>query len=348
MIARVAIVGAGAAGLAAAYGLRTLPVERTVFEKSRGFGGRAATRGAYGCRYDHGAPFFSAPSGRVERLVTAHLPTDQLVEVGRPVGAFAADGTRLRPTSEAPSSRWTYVRGISTLGKLLARHSRAEVRHTTRIEALERKGERWGLRAAEGTLYWPYDAVVLTPPAPQSAALLGRSPLEGAPWPRVQEALAGVSYGAQFAYLFGYDRRLERPARVCGLASADAAHPLDWIGFERDKPGHVPTGQDLLVVHTAPRWTADRVDQDPEQFIPEVRARAAEVLSADLQRPTWDDTQRWRYARPQGQVASDVVGAAATQGLYLAGDAVAAAGTVGAALDTGLAAAQRLRDAIHA
>ncbi|PMP83934.1 MAG: FAD-dependent oxidoreductase, partial [Chloroflexus aggregans] len=40
----VAIVGAGVAGLAAAHALATAGFTPVVFEKSRGVGGRAATR----------------------------------------------------------------------------------------------------------------------------------------------------------------------------------------------------------------------------------------------------------------------------------------------------------------
>lgn len=339
---RIAIVGAGVAGLTVAYGLRTLPVERTVFEKSRGYGGRAATRGRYGCRYDHGAPFFSAPTARVERLITAHLPTDQLVEVGRPLGGFTRKGDLVRRDEES-GRKWTYRSGISTLGKLLARFGRAEMVHDTRIDRLERSGPHWHLQTKGGTSFGAYDAVVLTAPAPQTAAILERSSLSGDSAAAVQEAVGAIDYVAQFSYMLAYDRPVPRPATVHGLVSEDDDHPISWIGFEHDKPGHVRGGTQLLVVHTAPDWTAARVDRDPERFLPEIKAQAADVLGTSLHQPVWYDTQRWRYSRPRAGLSAEVQEQAAALGLYFAGDFVAGTGTVGAAIDTGFATARRLR-----
>ena len=55
---RVAVVGAGLSGLAAAFKLREQKVEVCLFEKSRGLSGRAASRSRNGCRYDYGANYF--------------------------------------------------------------------------------------------------------------------------------------------------------------------------------------------------------------------------------------------------------------------------------------------------
>lgn len=345
---RIAIIGAGTAGLAVAYGLRTHRGTRTVFEKSRGYGGRAATRGRGGMRYDHGAPFFGAPSARVKRVVTAHLPTAQLLEVGRPVGAFGADGPVDEPVSEfLHEQKWTYRQGMSTLGKLLARGSGAEVRHTTRITRLDQRADdAWRLWDKEGTRYGPYEAVVLTPPAPQAARILDASSLPDTPFGTLHRALGAVRYVSQFAYVFAFDRTVARPGEVCGLVSVDDEQMLSWIGFEHDKRGRVPAGHSLLVVHTAPAWTRERVDRDPEQFEEAVRHRTASVLGATLDDPLWTDTQRWRYARPQATLDEAARTTAAANGLYVVGDCVTERGTVGEALDAGLETAGELRQAL--
>jgi predicted NAD/FAD-dependent oxidoreductase len=346
-MARIAIVGAGVSGLAAAYGLRTLPVEVIVFEKSRGYGGRAATRGRYGNRYDHGANYFTPTSERVERLVTAHLPTDGLVEIGRPIWQFDEDGTLCRPASVVEDQpKWTYRQGISRLGKLLARYSRAEVESQTRIERIVDTGSHWRLRAADGSSYAPFDAVVLTPPAPQTAAILANAEVEGARIDRLRQAVASVSYTSQFSYVFAFDRALSRPGGFFGAISDSDQHPLSWIGFEHDKPGHVKSGYSMLVVQTAPGWTAERVDREPDGFVPDVKEWAEDVLVCDLRHPTWYDVQRWRYARPTSALSGEMVASGADLGLFLAGDSVAGMGEVGEALETGLDAAEAVRETL--
>ena len=58
---RIAVIGAGLAGLVVARELAK-EAEVTVFEKSRGVGGRMATRYVDGFEFDHGAQFFTARS----------------------------------------------------------------------------------------------------------------------------------------------------------------------------------------------------------------------------------------------------------------------------------------------
>mgnify|MGYP006283389381 CR=1 FL=1 len=342
-MSRIAIVGAGAAGLAAAYGLRTGSHEITVFEKSRGFGGRAATRGRHGCRYDHGANFITVTSDRVEQLLAAHLPTDDLVKIGRPIWSFDESGTISRAQEDAlnGTAKWTYRHGINTLGKLLARHGPAEVERETRIEQIEDK-DGWRLRDRGGAAYGPFDLLLLTPPAPQTAALLGSADSE--PLRRVQQRVADVPYAAQFAYVFAFDRTVARPGPFYGLVAEEDDHPLQWIGFEHDKPGHVPDGHSVIVAQTSPAWTAERVDEDPETYAVEMRDRVEDILVSDLRQPAWYDVQRWRYAVPEAGLTDDQLPDGGSIGLFLAGDYVAGSGSVGAALEAGLDAAQRMSD----
>tara|TARA_A100001037_G_C15129881_1_gene628152 strand:- start:1316 stop:2278 length:963 start_codon:yes stop_codon:yes gene_type:complete len=53
---RIAVIGAGASGLACAARLKQLTRDVVVFEKSRDIGGRLAARRAQGWRWNHGAP----------------------------------------------------------------------------------------------------------------------------------------------------------------------------------------------------------------------------------------------------------------------------------------------------
>jgi NADPH-dependent 2,4-dienoyl-CoA reductase/sulfur reductase-like enzyme len=67
---RLAIVGAGPSGLAAAWRLRDVPeIDVTVFEKSNGVFGRAATRTRHGVRLDPGANYFRTDLPEIASMV---------------------------------------------------------------------------------------------------------------------------------------------------------------------------------------------------------------------------------------------------------------------------------------
>ncbi|MSO14163.1 NAD(P)/FAD-dependent oxidoreductase [Rickettsiales endosymbiont of Trichoplax sp. H2] len=58
-LGKIAIIGAGIAGMNCAYQLSKI-ADITVFEKSRGFGGRMSTKLIDGFQFDHGIQFFTA------------------------------------------------------------------------------------------------------------------------------------------------------------------------------------------------------------------------------------------------------------------------------------------------
>ena len=57
---KIAVIGAGLAGLTAASELSGFGFDVTVFDKARGPSGRMSTRRTDGRSFDHGAPYFTA------------------------------------------------------------------------------------------------------------------------------------------------------------------------------------------------------------------------------------------------------------------------------------------------
>ena len=345
-----AIIGAGLAGLSAAWALREETSREeafsvTLFEKSRGVSGRAATRGRRGVRYDHGANYFKTERARVQRLVQDALPTDDLAEISGDVWTFDAEG-RIEEGNpghnQAP--KWTYRSGISTLGKLLADAAGAPLHLETRVERLEQRGEDWRVVDTDGHAFGPFDAVLVTPPAPQSAALIEASAMQDeALQQTLANALAAASYRTQLTVVLAYEKKIGRPGNFYALLNTDGAHDVAWLGFEEDKPGHVPPGQSVLVAQMAPDWSAPRFDAPLEALAPEVVAQNEALLQADLGAPAWADKQGWRYALPNEAADAEALGQGAAAGLFFAGDALAGAGRVARALETGLDAAAQLQ-----
>ena len=352
MTKRIAIIGAGAAGLTAAWRLRNAPCEVHIFEKSRGYTGRAATRSHGTARYDFGANYITRPPDRIRTLLTDTLPSDALATIDPPVWTFDKDGNRQPGDPESNAApRWTYANGINTLGKLLVSEGNLSVQRTTRIRHLTHaEAGTWQLHTEQGEAHGPFHMVLCTPPAPQTTAILQRSSVGAEGSVHIRQCIAALqdaTYAPQFVYVFGLAAPLQRPDRFHALLNTDRAHPIAWMSIEDDKPGRVPAGQSVVSAQMSPDWTAERVDDDPAAYTDMVHELASDVLDVPLQPLAWTDAHRWRYAAPTEAAPNVPLDAAHEVGLYFAGDYRVGKGRVAQAMDSGWAQAERIRAALN-
>ena len=342
-MSHVGIVGAGAAGAAAAHALDGHATV-TVLEKSDVVCGRAATRtrgrGRHQITYDYGANYVKDDDERVADLVTGPLG-EGLVEAEGPVHVFDADGAVDRGR-ETEGHKWSYETGISTLAARLFDATDARVRHGVRARRLVRHDDRWLVVDDDGEEWGPFDDLVLTPPAPQTARIC-RAGETGERRAALADAAAAVPYRSVYTAVCGYEFELDRP--YYALINPERDHEVGWISREECKPGHVPRGQTVLVVQANPEWSVAHEETDPDEATAELAGHAAEVVGDDrLADPAWTDHQFWRYALADDAVAQGPVEDAAAVNLHVAGDWVAGAARVHAALRSGLEVGERIAD----
>jgi len=342
----VGIVGAGVGAAAATYTLEKSrdDVTVTVFEKSGGVCGRAATRRRDDIVYDYGANYVKSDDERVVELLTETVDTEGLVDVTDPVWTFDHTGD-VSPGDGRDEHKWTYRQGLTQIAKRLFARTEATVHRKTRIETIIRTAdEAWQLEDASGTRWGPFDALLLNPPAPQTADLLRTADWEGDTRDALLSAVDTVPYRTVWTGIFHYPFELERP--YYALVNSDKAHAVGWVGREECKPGHVPDGESLLIVQATHEWSVDHYDEPPAETLAELAALTADLVGDErLRDPDWTDHQGWRYALPEGEVPREQLARAERAGLYCLGDWVAGEGRIHAALRNGLAVGERVADA---
>ncbi|MEM1305598.1 MAG: NAD(P)-binding protein, partial [Planctomycetota bacterium] len=314
---RVAIIGAGMAGLTLADRLGEAGVACVVFDKGRRVAGRMSTRTTHdGHAFDHGAQYFTAKNPRfaeaVERWVADGIAAPWRGRIGT-----------LRRGSFDPSQKTTvrYV-GVPGNGALCDRLAGGvDVRSGVTVATPTRQGDRWLLTSDAGADLGGFDWVVSSAPAPQSKTLLAASR-------RLSEQAAATPVTGCWAGMFAFEAPIETPFDGAFVDES----PLSWIARDSSKPGR-PTDADRWVVHGSPEWSEEHMELDPVEATDRLLAAFCEALQTTPREPLYARAHRWRYALPSepleepflvdvgGKLAAcgDWCGGPRVEGAYLSG-----------------------------
>ncbi len=283
VIRRIAIVGSGLAGLTAALLLREKNVDVTVFEKSRGPGGRMAAKRVPGGSADIGAQYFTARNPAFTRFLARYAGEDRF---GIWPGRFGYQNPDGEWESFPDESRYVGIPRMTAITRGLS--SAVEVRAETRIERLVRSGQEWTLRDIDGESHGPFDGVIVTAPPAQAQELFSNSELQ---------ALAGGldepvrHIQPCWATAVHFPEPLEQPYE--GMRCQDEV--LYWVANNSSKPGREDQGQ-WWVLHANPEWSHFHQDSGPEQVAEDMVAAFQRVTGCDRQ-PDEVVSHRWLYAK---------------------------------------------------
>ncbi len=275
---RVAVVGAGMAGLACAVALHAAGLEVTVFDKGRRAGGRMATRRVEGMAFDHGVS-----------VVTAHTPAFSAALRGM------ADAGAAAPWPAAGPKAWTGVPGASDLARHLQGMGVGSMNTGRHAAYLDRGAQGWTVRHLDvatarpglvtregGEVAGPFDAVLLALPAPQAASLLRTVPHRYA----AEAERAGMS--PRWTLMIGFAAASEAsdlllPGGVLSVATRNSS-----------QPGRAALPE-CWVAHAGPDWSQAHLEDDAatvQAALVQDFATATEISQA----PVYAAVHRWRYA----------------------------------------------------
>jgi len=270
---KIAIIGAGLAGISLA---RALPehADITIFEKSRGIGGRMATRYAGDYEFDHGAQFFTAKTENFSKLISDQKITGNIRE-------WAADIALFNGARETSSDKFVASPRMNTLCKTLAEG--LDVRRGVHINKLDRTDNVWHLQDTAGETYDPFEWVISAAPAPQASALLPAA-FSG------HARLETVRMSGCFALMLGFATEIELPWPAARIAGSS----VGWITLNSEKPGRQSAAS--LLIQSSNDWAEVHLEDDPDDIQAILLKDAADLLNIDLGTAAHTAFHRWRYA----------------------------------------------------
>lgn len=325
-MARIAVVGAGLAGLVIAQVLGQ-DHDVVVFEKSRGVGGRMATRYAGAFEFDHGAQFFTARSDAFGSFLAP-------LEKHGVIAPWHARFAELRRSQVGEIRQWSdeyphYV-GVPRMNavcKWLARD--IDVRTGTTVQALVKEDAGWRLRTDTAGPPDAFDWVVFTAPPAQTAALLPHGS-------SLSEDCETINMTACFALLLGFSKSQTLAWQATRVRDAD----ISWMSANHSKPGRPPGFS--LVAHSTNAWADTHLEDRPEAVKAHLLSEVSAVAGIDTDAAEYVELHRWRYANIARQggkgYAIDSTNRVAAAGDWLVRGRVEGAFQSASALSTALAA----------
>ena len=275
----IAIIGAGIAGLTTALLAREHGLDATIFEKSRGPGGRLASKRAGGeASVDIGAQFFTVRNPRFRRLLEQHTGDGAYELWDATLWHENADG---EISSFHQALRHVGTPRMTAVSRALARD--LPIHAETRITAVTPAPEGWWLETASER-YGPFSRVVVTAPPEQTRDLLPAtitSSLE----------LERFTMLPCWTVALRFDEAL-----TPGFDGMQLAHEcLGWVARNNSKPGRGDA--EWWVLHANSTWSETHRDADPSDIAATLTTAFRERF--DIRQTATDHlTHRWLYARP--------------------------------------------------
>lgn len=283
---KTAIIGAGMAGITAARSLIAAGHNVQIFEKSRGSGGRLASKRSDMGRVNLGAQAFSA---------TDPLFLEEL-------NSWQQAGWVERCTAD--SSYWTGTPYMSALTRNLL--GDLNTHFSCEIRALSHSSNGWLLHDQQSQTHGPFQQLIVAIPAPQAQVLLNNCA------PELAEQAACVDMQPIWMVALGFKQPIALTNNLELLSNEAIAEVIHT-------PQSTEHPMQTLMLRANEQWTKEHILDEREQVIAALTASFAALLDHPL--PTADSAfaHRWLYALGALPTASTLL-ADTQRGLYIAGD----------------------------
>jgi len=277
---RVAVIGAGIAGLTLAREIIDL-ADVVIFEKSRGYGGRMATRQAGPYEFDHGAQFFTAKTKPFQDFLQPFIAAGQVARWDAEFVEIDAGRIVSRRSWADGPAHYVCVPRMNALARQIG--SDLDVRLETRVGRVEACPTGWSLRDQNGRSLGTFDWVISAVPAAQADALL----------PPDFAGVAGLKQKAMlgcYSLMLGFEQAPQLDWQAAFVSNAD----ISWISNNSSKPGR--PAEYTLLIHSTNRWAEAHIEADEQAVIAHLLEHLKEVAGFDPGIADHVGLHRWRYA----------------------------------------------------
>ncbi len=334
----IIVIGAGMAGLVCAQQLTQAGYSVKVIDKSRGVGGRVATRRLFETSADHGACYIKPKGEVLQRLIDLLVQKGDL-EVWTDI-LHVQDNSSSLVANSSSSLPHTAPEGMNVMGKFLAQ--RLDIHRGQRVNKITIKSHNQWYLTSETSQELTASSVVVAIPAPQAVMLLESLP-ENLLANKFLEKLRGVEYYPAITVMAGYPNSSQPPEWKAITFKDNPV--LGWIGLDSSKRKN--PAQPHFVIHSSADFAEKYFESELQEVGKEILENAASTVNLEwLKNPQWMQVHRWRYAFPKTPLEQSCLPAETSSPLVCCGD-WCGGNLIESAVYSGIAAAEYINSKLQ-
>ena len=276
---KIAVIGAGISGVTIARKL-SISNDVTVFDKSRGVGGRMTTRRADDFHFDHGAQFFTAKSNEFKEFCRK-AKDDNVIEEWKCRFAEINEGNINIQSQMGDYSCFVAKPQMNSLCKHVSKD--LNILLSRQIESTNFDDNKWTLKTSQGELFDDFDYLFLAIPSHQAINLIPESF-------KYFDTISNIKMTGCFTLMLGFKEDL----KIGFDAALVKDSIINWISINSSKPER--SHGFSVVVNSDNQWADNNIEEDLEVVKQKMITALKEILNLDLNNISYHNIHRWRYA----------------------------------------------------
>ena len=282
-MAHYAIIGAGMAGLSALNQLASQGHKVTVFDKSRGSGGRMATKKVGTASWDMGAQFFRAHTEAFQQQLEQWQQDGIISEWQANIWQIANDQASPSPDTV---KRYVATPRMTGLSRYMLRCASA-FETESRIVRLLKRPAGWHLFSDDNREFGPFDKLIVAIPPEQANALL-----------KTADDLASlrdathVDMNPCWTLLLSFNQPLATDIDAAFVKDG----PIGWISRNNSKPGR--DAGESWVIQANHHWSKDHCNGERHGLMETLQNAFWQALQLPPQPHAEIWLHRWLFSIP--------------------------------------------------
>ncbi len=278
---KIAIIGSGISGLAAARTLKKI-ADITIFEKSRGIGGRISTRRANPFTFDHGAQYFLVKNADFKSFVSPYIKSGVVKRWDAYFKEF--DEGKVISERQWDHSFAHYVGAPSMNAFCKSLSNGLNIINNIRVQEVSNSNNGLKLFDENQGLLGTFDWVLSTIPSKQAIQILPSDSM-------IIEGISAIKMSACFTLMLGFEKNPN-----LGFDAAMIHNEIiSWVSVNSSKPDR-NSNNFSLVIQSTNTWADKNLAMEKNAVKKKMIKEASSILKTDLNEAVHKEVHGWHFA----------------------------------------------------